>query len=74
MRELETTMNDEIPRDMDFHPDFYKRMREANEKLEKSLNPDDRNCNVFGSALIILGLIFLALVLCAISYMFSKIT
>ena len=69
MRELETTMSDEIPRDMDFHPDFYRRMREANAKLEKSLNPDDINCNVFGSALIIL-----ALLLCAIIYVFSKIT
>ena len=67
-------MNDEIPRDMELHPDFYKRMREANEKLEKSLNPDDINCNVIGTSLIIFGLIIFALVVCAMVYMFSKIT
>ena len=67
-------MSDEIPRDMELHPDFYKRMKKANMGLEEALNPDDINCNMLGTGLIIFGLIILALVLCAIIYVFSKIT
>ena len=74
MRELEITMNDEIPRDIDFHPDFYKRMRDANEKLEKTLKPDGEESYELGVLLVIIGLIILGLFLGAISYILSKMT
>lgn len=63
-------MSDEIPRDMEIHPDFYKRMRKANVNLERAFlkddsdnSDDDEQISTFMKLLIAVVVVVLALVL-----------